>query len=443
MTLRINYFIVQLKKRQSCRIFFFLIKPMPPVKRTLAAKKASTKKTTSPVVKKRVPVGKNSAAKKISRRGMSSALTAKVHPELLPEILRKHHGNPIIEPRPHVTWESKATFNPGAVEIDGSIHLLYRAIGDQDISVVGHAISSDGLTIDMRSDVPAYIPELIPHAKQRITESALPGNGTYTSGGGWWGGSEDPRATYIKEDKRIYMLYVAYDGWSPPRVALTSIGINDFLGRQWDNWSQAKVISMPPEELAKDKRFKDVVDKNACLLPEKINGKYVIFHRIFPDILVDFVDNLDFDNEYLKGEHKISPRPGYWDSRKVGAGAPPIKTKDGWLLIYQAVGDQDPGRYKIGAMLLDLNDPTKVLYRSNEPALVPQEWYENNGWKHGVVYPCGAVEKNGTLFVYYGGADSVVCVATAKMDEFVEHLKKNEPAKLTPEVSAKTLRLKR
>src|SRR5581483_416849 len=368
---------------------------MPPVKRK-----------TAPRRPQRTVKSKTAAAgrKKTTAKPRTKRTPKQAKPSKRPELLRKHEGNPIIEPRPHLSWESKATFNPGAIELNDKIHLLYRAIGDEDISVVGHAVSSDGLTIDSRSDMPAYVPEIIPYAKQRISARA-PGvsSGVYVSGGGTWGGAEDPRVTHIKEDNALYMLYVAFDGWSPPRVALTSIDVKNFLAEQWDTWAKTKIISMPPEELAKDPRFKDVVDKNACLLPEKINGKYVIFHRIYPDILVDFVDNLDFENEYLKGEHKISPRPGYWDSRKVGAGAPPIKTKDGWLLIYQAVGNQDPGRYKIGAMLLDLADPTKVLYRSNEPVLVPEEWYENSGWKFGVVYPCGAVEKDGTLFVYYGG----------------------------------------
>jgi predicted GH43/DUF377 family glycosyl hydrolase len=411
---------------------------MPSVKsKTSRKKKLTTKPVKKPVEKKRMVSPSRQA--RSPRRKPAMVAAQKIHPEFL----RKHHGNPIIEPRPHLSWESKATFNPGAAEIGGSIHLLYRAIGDQDISVVGHAISHDGLTIHERFDEPAYIPDFIPDAKNRVAKSSSPfGNGVYASGGGWWGGSEDPRITYIKEDEKVYMLYVAYDGWSPPRVALTSIDVQSFLGRQWDQWQTAKVISMPPEELAKDSRFRDIVDKNACLLPEKINGKYVIFHRIFPDILVDFVDNLDFENEYLKGEYKISPRPGYWDSRKVGAGAPPIKTKDGWLLIYQAVGDQDPGRYKIGAMMLDLENPTRVLYRSNEPVLVPEEWYENSGWKYGVVYPCGAVAKDNTLFVYYGGADSVVCVATAKLDEFIDRLKKDGVPKLIPELKSKTIKLK-
>src|SRR3989344_448002 len=258
--------------------------------------------------------------------------------------LHKFGGNPIISPRENNGWESKATFNPAAMYEAGKVHILYRAIGDNDISVVGYASSVDGIHIDERLDEPAYIPaDLFDKAKTVFTSPA--NSGVYVSGGGWWGGAEDPRITRIGD--MVYMLYVAFNGWGPPRVALTSITLDDFLNKRW-KWKKAKLISQPPEMLAKNPKLKDVLDKNACLLPEKINGKYVVFHRIFPDILVDFVDDLGFKNEYLKGEHKISPRPGHWDSRKVGAGAPPLKTKDGWLLIYQAVGDKDSGRYKIG-----------------------------------------------------------------------------------------------
>ena len=169
-----------------------------------------------------------------------------------------------------------------------------------------------------------------------------------------------------------------------------------------------------------------VVDKNACILQEKINGKYVIFHRVFPNILIDFVDDLEFDGKtrWLAGQFKIPTRAlsSDWDNHKVGCGPPPIKTKEGWLLIYQAVGSGDESRYKIGAMLLDLKDPTRVLARTRSPILEPNATYENEGWKAGVVYPCGAVIINDRLFVYYGGADSVVCVASAKLEYFLEHL---------------------
>ena len=148
-------------------------------------------------------------------------------------------------------------------------------------------------------------------------------------------------------------------------------------------------------------------------------------HRVFPNILIDFVDSLDFDGQsYLLGEKHIPPRsPEWWDSRKIGAGAPPLKTDEGWLLIYQAVDDKDASEYKVGAMLLDLEDPSQVLYRSSQPILEPRQSYENNGFKAGIVYPCGAVFKDDTLFVYYGGSDSYVCVATAPLQEFLENLK--------------------
>ena len=127
---------------------------------------------------------------------------------------------------------------------------------------------------------------------------------------------------------------------------------------------------------------------------------------------------------WLVGQFKIPVRAlsSDWDNLKVGCGPPPIKTKEGWLLIYQAVGKQDETRYKIGAMLLDLKDPTKVLARTKKPILEPVMSYENDGLKAGVVYPCGAAVIADRLFVYYGGADMVVCVASAKLESFMAQL---------------------
>ena len=332
-------------------------------------------------------------------------------------VLERFDGNPILESEPKHWWESKAVFNPGVIYEEGKVHIVYRAVGDSEVSVLGYASSSDGFHIEERLDQPIYVPRepfegagLVyptPSHYQR-TYVSIEGE-DYVSGVGW-GGCEDPRLTRI--DDRVFMTYVAFDGYSPPRVALTSIHISDFLAKNWQ-WKKPVLISPP-----------GVVDKNACILPGKINSKYVIFHRIFPDILIDFVDDLDFDGttRWLIGEFKIRPRKTYWDSRKVGAGPPPIKTKDGWLLIYHAVGERDPGRYKIGMMLLDLKDPTRVLARSEEPILEPQVWYENEGWKAGVIYPCGAVVIKDRLLVYYGGADKVTCVASAKLDELLEQL---------------------
>jgi predicted GH43/DUF377 family glycosyl hydrolase len=164
-------------------------------------------------------------------------------------------------------------------------------------------------------------------------------------------------------------------------------------------------------------------------MPQKIRGKYVVLHRVYPNILVDYLDNLEF-NDYLQGHYFIPPRKHFWDSKKVGAGAPPMETKDGWLMIYQSVGYQDPGRYKIGAMMLDKDHPEKVLYRTHTPIIAPDEDYENAGFKAGVVYPCGAVIMKNKLHIYYGGADSVVCAASADLDTFIDEMKHHQEPKL-------------
>ena len=219
---------------------------------------------------------------------------------------------------------------------------------------------------------------------------------------------------------KVYMTYVAFNYNMHPRLALTSILLEDFLNKRW-HWSKPVLISPP-----------GVIDKSGCLLPEKINNKYVFFHRVFPNILVDFVDDLNFDGKtcFLKGKYQIKVRKNKWDSRKIGTGAPPLKTKDGWLLIYYGVDNLDASKYHIGAMLLDLKNPTRVLYRTDKPILGPTEDYENCGFKPGIAYPCGAVILNNQLLVYYGGADSVVCVASANLSDFLADLKAKRAVKL-------------
>jgi len=330
----------------------------------------------------------------------------------IPPILQRFEGNPILRPEPRHWWESKAVFNPAAIYEGGKIHILYRALGDTDTSVIGYASSRDGFHIDERLDKPVYVPREPFEGVGAMREAEVELSDNYTSGGSIAGGCEDPRLTRI--DDRVYMTYVAYDGYSFPRIALSSIAISDFLNKNW-KWKKPVLISRP-----------DVTDKNACILPEKIDGKYVIFHRVFPEILIDFVDDLDFDGEgrWLEGQFKIpiTESSSGWDSRKVAAGPPPIRTKDGWLFIYHAIDEKDQCRYKMGAMLLDIKYPPKVLARTTHPILEPVAWYENEGLKAGVAYPCGAVILKDQLFVYYGGADMVVCVATAKMNEFMSQL---------------------
>ena len=335
-------------------------------------------------------------------------------------IFKKADNNPIISPRPENPWESRATFNSAAVYEDGKVHFVYRALGDKDLSVLGYATSTDGLTIDFRSNEPIYIPREPFETPGGITHKTFADH--FASGGGY-GGVEDPRITRI--DDTFFMTYVAFDGANPPRIALTSISVEDFLKNNWDKWEKAKLISAP-----------GMVNKNAVIFPEKINGKYVIFHRIYPNVLIDYVDDLAFEKTYLQGLHFIPPRKAHWDSKKIGAGAPPIRTEDGWLFVYQSVGHKDPHQYKIGAMLLDINNPSKVIARTSSPIVEPNENYENEGFKAGVAYPCGAVVMDNKLHVYYGGADTVVCAASTDLDKFLYEMKNDKQPKLTRAQSA-------
>jgi len=326
--------------------------------------------------------------------------------KISPLELRRSKQNPVIAPENGRYWESRAAFNPSAVAHDGKVHVIYRAIGDSDISVLGYAKSNDGYSFDKDSRTLAYWNKNKPIINYGIEPKIL-----YSSGGGTSGGCEDPRLTKLSD--RVYMLYTLFDGWGSLRIALTSIRLDDFINRRF-NWREPVLISPPGE-----------IHKNWVLFPEKINGKYAILHSFAPKILIDYFNSLD-ELDGKKFIHSNNTRPvdktRTWDSWFRGVGPSPIKTQYGWLVIYQAMDYKNPDRYKIGAMLLDLQDPTKILYRSAEPILEPEEWYENEGYKSGVVYSCGAVVKNGMLFVYYGGADRVSCVATADLDEFLKEL---------------------
>jgi beta-1,2-mannobiose phosphorylase / 1,2-beta-oligomannan phosphorylase len=320
------------------------------------------------------------------------------------ELLARHEENPILAPDPGKSWEAAGTFNPAALMVDGVVHFIYRAQGADGISTFGYAASEDGCKIDLRSKEPVYVPR----AKfEGVRGKPTPYLGDWQSGWGW-GGCEDPKLTRMGD--RVYMTYVAHDGASPPRSVLTSIALEDFVNNNWE-WEDPKLISPP-----------GVVTKSACLLEEQVNGKYVMFHRIFPNILVDYLDNLEFGKgKWLEGHASISVRLDRWDSRKLSIGAPPIKTDAGWLSIYHAVDDRDDRKYKIGAMILDLMDPARVLWRSRYPFLSPEMWYEND-WKPGIAYPSGAVVKDDELLVYYGGGDKTICLARSPLETFMSRL---------------------
>ncbi|MBT9169316.1 MAG: 1,4-beta-mannosyl-N-acetylglucosamine phosphorylase [Syntrophomonadaceae bacterium] len=328
----------------------------------------------------------------LARIKLSSLLDEMLKKEKRTLKLNRAKENPIIVPNKAHNWEAKATFNPGAIYLKGEVHLLYRAMSEDNTSVLGYARSADGIRINERLPEPAYVPRELFEQKTQANENS---------------GCEDPRLTQI--GNRIYMLYTAFNG-KTPRVALSWISVEDFLKQKW-NWS--KPITLSPHNFG---------DKNAVLFPEKFNGNYIIIHRIGNDIDLAMIPSLDFETAIELGEYRwLTTRKGWWDSKRVGAAAPPIKTKDGWIFLYHGISDD--GIYRIGAVLLDLKNPTKIIARTDKPIFEPEATYEKEGLTPNVVFPCGAVIIGKKLFVYYGGADKVVGVASIEVSKLLAVLK--------------------
>ncbi|MFC1751574.1 hypothetical protein ACFLY5_00305 [Patescibacteria group bacterium] len=304
--------------------------------------------------------------------------------------LKRAEENPIISPLAKNPWEAKATFNPAAIYLGGKVHIVYRAMSLDNTSVMGYAESKDGINIDIRHKKPIYEPREDFEMKKRPNVNS---------------GCEDPRLVQI--DNSIYMFYTAFDGEHPPRIAVTDISVDNFLKKKW-RWSTPALISPP-----------DWDNKDACVFPEKVDGKYVVVHRMGTDIDIALVPDLKFESSlWLEERRWLKLRPGHWDDAKVGLAAPPVKTDKGWIMLYHGISSVDHF-YRVGAVLLDKNDATKIIGRTDYPIMSPRENYEMTGQVNNVVFPCGNVIMEDTLYVYYGGADSVVGLATVKIQDLL------------------------
>jgi predicted GH43/DUF377 family glycosyl hydrolase len=340
--------------------------------------------------------------------------------------LARTHCNPVLAPGDS-PWTAEAVFNPAAINLGGRVHLLYRAVGMDGVSRMGYASSGNGITFDDRIPYPIYIaqkPARVPDAHRAYSPVLYPS-------GGSWGGCEDPRMVAIGD--RLYITYNAFDGWDYIRVALTTIAADDFLAKRW-RFTAPKLLSRPGER-----------HKNWVLFPEKIGNRYAVLHSLQGDspdrVCIAYIEDLEtFDaarDGFASPYHDGSPaHEAAWHAKVRGAGPPPIRTDRGWLVLYHATSKAEGHRYKLGAMLLDLTDPTKILHRACMPVLSPDAFYENEG-KPGIVYACGAVVRGDLLHVYYGGADKVVCVATAPLVPFLDALERGEIGELVP-VPART-----
>ncbi len=194
------------------------------------------------------------------------------------------------------------------------------------------------------------------------------------------------------------------------RVEMTTISRSDFVEKIW-NWSEPVVISNPTRS-----------NKNTCLFPRKVNDQYVFLHRMGGSIWIDYKRDLKFGDQNWLGEKMImNPIKGNWDSGKIGISAPPIETSRGFLLLYHGLSAED-SRYRLGAAMLDINDPSMVLSRLSYPVLEPEETYEFQGLRPGTVFPCGAAQIDDKLYVYYGAADEFVAVAWIDINDLIDSL---------------------
>lgn len=284
--------------------------------------------------------------------------------------------DPILTPRKDIAWEKDAVFNCAAVHHDGAFHLLYRAVahrpGDRNRSSIGYAWSDDGVDFE-RLDEPVLRPGEVPEEAK---------------------GVEDPRVTRLGDT--FYMLYTAYDG-SKTDVA---------MARSTDlrTWTREGIVIS--HELFGS-------NKDAALFPEPIGGRYAVLHRPPPDIYIAYSEDL---HTWTDHQRVMSPELP-WEARKIGAGAPPIRTDAGWLAVYHGVDENST--YRLGLALLDLDDPSKVLRRQREPILEPETDWELFGDVPNVVFACGTVLLGTELWVYYGGADTVIGVAKGDVNEFL------------------------
>ena len=333
--------------------------------------------------------------------------------------LKKWSGNPILSPKPDSDWESMAVLNPGAVYDGHKVSLLYRASGEiVDYRIyIGLAESRDGFHFERVSDQPVLGP----------SEDGFDA-----------GCIEDARVAKI--DGAYFMTYAAR---AHPPCAHWSGRKRQNLPAQTPTWTENITRSgiASSTDLRHWRRLgpctSEYLDnRDVILFPERIKGKYVMIHRAidrtggqrFPQyktaaLWLTYSD----DMQTWTGDVAIARPQAPWEGDWLGGAAPPIRTDDGWLTLYHAVSDFDgKGRaYRVGAMLLDLENPQAIVARGPDFILEPEAPFEMKGCgaAERVVFPCGNVVIGDELFVYYGGADTVCCVATAKLADVLAWLR--------------------
>jgi predicted GH43/DUF377 family glycosyl hydrolase len=301
------------------------------------------------------------------------------------QVLRRSAANPILTAA-DVPYPANSVFNPGAARLGDETVLLLRVEDLRGISQLHLARSRDGIS-DWRFDPEPLLRAEPDHHPEEI-----------------WG-CEDPRLTWLPEREEWAIAYTAYSRRGP----LVSLAMT----RDFSSVQRLGPV-MPPE------------DKDAALFPRRFDGRWAMIHRPAPlrggaHMWISFSPDLRHwgDHAFI-----LEARDGaWWDAGKIGLGPPPLETPEGWLVMYHGVHTTSDGPiYRAGLALLDLEDPRRVMRRTDEWIFGPSAPYEIAGDVDHVVFPCGWVldAAGKDVMVYYGAADSVVAVATASLESLLD-----------------------
>jgi len=280
------------------------------------------------------------------------------------------NGGPIIKPGPGLDWEAGGVFAPAVIHENGKWKMLYRAYGKDKISRLGYAESDDGINW-IKDKQPRVLPD------KSLLESS---------------GIEDPRI--VRMGDKYLVSYTAFaENKQYVKTKIRILETDDFI-----NFKHITPSFM---------NHWRVNDKDGVIFPAKINGHYFMMHRIEPSIQFSFSHDL---KRWSDAAVMLAPSAQKWESAKIGAGAPPIKTSIGWLAFYHGVSKNK--KYSMGAAIFDNNCPSRVLYRLPFPVLKPELLYEKEGVVPNVVFGTSAIEVDGRYILYYGAGDDVIAAAT-------------------------------
>jgi len=303
------------------------------------------------------------------------------------ELVRRYSGNPILT-KADIPYPVETVHNAAVTKHGDEYIMLFRAHLRTGRSIIGLARSVDGYKFTADPE-----PFLTPARDGAFAE--------YEEFG-----VEDPRVTKIDDE-----YLITYSAYSRNGVRIALARTTDFL--------QLERVSL----------ITQADYRNTVIFPEKFNGLYARLDRPHSEISAWSIWITYSPDLVFWGESKLvmKPEPYHWDEMKIGPGAPPIKTSQGWLSIYHGVFEtMDGAVYRLGVALHDLSDPSRIIGVGDSWILQPEASWEITGYVHNVVFTCGAVaEPDGTVKLYWGGADSVMCAGEANLTDLVEHCIQN------------------